>query len=107
MERRRVEMQPTQVFSLATKRLALARQKNRCGACGTLIYDLGRAGQAKHKFGEISHAHHIRHIKFGGTNTLENCVILCQACHYSAHEGGNYRSGAVVGRTKDFPHFNG
>jgi len=100
-------MNRTQDFSSPTKRLALARQKNRCGSCGTLIFALGKAGQAKHEAGEISHAHHVKHVKFGGTDRVENCVILCQSCHYSAHEGGNYRYGTVVGRSNDFPHFNG
>jgi 5-methylcytosine-specific restriction endonuclease McrA len=60
-----------------------------------------------HRFGEGAQAHHVVHIKFGGGSWLDNCVILCQSCHYSAHEGGNYRSGTVMGRKKDFPYFNG
>jgi len=49
----------------------------------------------------------MRHVKFGGTDSLDNCVILCQSCHYSVHEGGNYRFGIVEGSQSDYPHFYG
>ena len=94
-------------FSLATQRGALARQTFRCGSCGTRISALGTAGRGDHKYGEGAQAHHLRHIKFGGSDAVTNCVILCQSCHYSAHEGGNYRFGTVVGRESDYPHFRG
>jgi 5-methylcytosine-specific restriction endonuclease McrA len=94
-------------FALGTQQQALARQHNKCASCGTPILGLGQAGQAAHRFGEGAQAHHIRHIKFGGTDSLDNCVIFCQSCHYSAHEGGNYRYGTVVGRKQDFPYFDG
>jgi 5-methylcytosine-specific restriction endonuclease McrA len=94
-------------FSLAIQRSALVRQKFRCGSCGTPIRGLGNAGQAVHKYGEGAQAHHVKHIKLGGTDRLENCVILCQSCHYSAHEGGNYRHGKVEGKASDYPHFRG
>lgn len=68
---------------------------------------VGNAGRTEHRFGEGAHAHHVQHIKFGGSDTVENCVVICQSCHYSAHEGGNYHSGTVVGREGDFPHFRG
>jgi len=94
-------------FSRRTQQLALARQKHRCGSCGSRISRLGESGRADHPFGEMAHGHHVCHAKFGGLDTLDNCVILCQACHYSVHEGGNYRGGQVIGRTADFPYFNG
>jgi hypothetical protein len=94
-------------FSVATKQLALVRQKFCCASCGARIASLVAEGKQQHEFGEIVHAHHILHIKFGGMNSLENCVILCWSCHYSAHEGGKYHQGTVVGCPEDFPHFNG
>ena len=94
-------------FTSATQQLALVRQKFHCALCGTGIARLGEGGRSQHKFGEIAHAHHVRHAKSGGTNALDNCVIICQACHYSVHEGGNYKHGTVIGRREDFPHFNG
>ncbi len=94
-------------FSRATQQLALARQKHRCASCGTYILALGSAGQDSHRFGEGAQAHHIRHIKLGGRDALDNCVVICQSCHYSAHEGGNYRGGTVRGNKTDFPYFNG
>ena len=94
-------------FSPSTQQLALARQKFRCASCGTRISGLGLAGRADHRYGEGAQAHHRRHVKFGGSDSLDNCVILCQACHYSAHEGGNYRFGTVIGRKSDYPYFRG
>ncbi len=94
-------------FSVMTQLQALMRQKNRCASCGTAIHGLGNSGRGAHEFGEGAQAHHVTHVKFGGHASVDNCVILCQSCHYSAHEGGNYRFGAVVGRQSDFPHFNG
>lgn len=94
-------------FPTSIQNLALVRQKFRCASCGTSITRLGNAGASDHKYGEGAHAHHVRHVKFGGTAALDNCVILCWACHYSAHEGGNYRHGSVVGKSDDYPHFRG
>jgi hypothetical protein len=83
------------------------RQRFKCASCGARISHLGEGGRGQNPFREIGHAHHMRHVKQGGTSVLANCVVLCQACHYSAHEGGNYRSGTEVGRIEDFPHFGG
>lgn len=94
-------------FAERTKQEALARQQNRCASCGTPIVCLGERGLTEHAYGESAHAHHIRHVKLGGTNAVSNCVILCWSCHYSTHEGGNYRRGSVVGEEADFPHFYG
>jgi 5-methylcytosine-specific restriction endonuclease McrA len=104
-------------FSLVTQKLALARQKNRCASCGTIIFSLGDAAQTEHEYSEGAHAHHRKHINKGGLATLDNCVILCWSCHYSAHEGGIYHPyrdkntgivhGLVVGRKIDFPYFRG
>lgn len=94
-------------FSQSTRQLALVRQRFRCASCGTQISNLAEEGRSKHRFGEVAHAHHVRHIKFGGSDSVDNCVVLCQACHYSAHEGGNYRFGTVVGSDSDYPHLRG
>jgi hypothetical protein len=94
-------------FTPAIQRLALARQQNLCGSCGTFIRSLGNAGREDHEFGEGGQAHHIRHVKSGGLGDLGNCVVICQSCHYSAHEGGNYRHGTVVGTPSDFPYYKG
>lgn len=94
-------------FSRPTRELALARQRGRCASCGTHIFALGNAGHSEHQYGEGAQAHHLRHVKFGGLDSVDNCVILCQSCHYSAHEGGSYRFGVVVGNENDYPHFRG
>jgi 5-methylcytosine-specific restriction endonuclease McrA len=94
-------------FSKTTQRKALSRQRYRCASCGTGITQLGKSGAAKHRYGEGAQAHHLRHIKLGGSDAVTNCIILCQSCHYSAHEGGNYRFGKATGRKFDYPHFLG
>jgi 5-methylcytosine-specific restriction endonuclease McrA len=95
-------------FTRTVQAAALARQKYRCACCGETIAGLGEAGRAAHRFGEIAQAHHMRHASAGGTGAVDNCVILCQSCHYSAHEGGNYRYGSVRDTAAaDYPHFNG
>jgi HNH endonuclease len=94
-------------FTRRIRKLALARQQNLCACCGTRIFKLGEAGRENHKFGEGAHAHHIKHVKFGGKGNLGNCVIVCWSCHYSAHEGGNFRFGTVVGEPADFPFYKG
>jgi 5-methylcytosine-specific restriction endonuclease McrA len=94
-------------FTEATKRLALARQHFKCGSCGTPIHGLGNVARSKHKFGEGAQAHHIKPVKMGGLATVANCIIICQSCHYSVHEGGNYRHGTVAGTPADYPHYKG
>jgi 5-methylcytosine-specific restriction endonuclease McrA len=94
-------------FLRRTQLAALDRQKHRCALCGEKISALGHAGQITHSFGEGAHAHHMRHVKQGGSNALDNCVILCWSCHYSAHEGGNYRHSQIDTTASDYPHFNG
>jgi 5-methylcytosine-specific restriction endonuclease McrA len=92
-------------FDRATQLSALVRQEFRCASCGEPILMLGQAGREAHPFGEMAHAHHKKPISKGGRNDLSNCVIICESCHYSVHEGGRYATGTVVGRRKDFPFF--
>jgi 5-methylcytosine-specific restriction endonuclease McrA len=96
-----------QEFSEQTKFKALCRQNYRCASCGESIQSLKAVGRINHSYGEAAHAHHIRHVQQGGTNDPFNCVIICESCHYSAHEGGNYRSRAVWASQADFPYFDG
>src|SRR6478752_4808266 len=60
-------MKRPEEFPRAIQELALGRQKNLCASCGTPIARLGNTGRADHKFGEGAQAHHVRHVKFGGT----------------------------------------
>jgi 5-methylcytosine-specific restriction endonuclease McrA len=96
-----------QDFKRKTQEAALLRQGNLCASCGTPITAIGEGGRAAHKFGEGAQAHHVRHAKLGGTNHVDNCVVICWSCHYSAHEGGNYRFGTVIGTQDDFPFYDG
>ena len=94
-------------FAHMTKEAALARQRRKCAGCRTHIFALGEGGRTQHQYGEGAQAHHMRAVQWGGSSEAGNCVILCQSCHYSAHEGGNYRYSAVVGTPADYPHYNG
>ena len=94
-----------QEFSRATQEAALRRQGHLCASCGTAIAVLGTRGKTNHRFGEGPQAHHIKPIKAGGTNGMINCVVICDSCHYSVHEGGNYRFGEVIGTPEDFPYY--
>jgi len=94
-------------FTTTTQLAALHRQKFYCASCGTRITRLGELGRSQHKYHEIAHAHHVLHAKLGGTSSVDNCVILCQSCHYSVHEGGNYRFGIVISRAEDYSFFRG
>ena len=96
-------------FSKSTKQQALLRQKKRCASCGQKITSLNQIGKRSHKYGEGAHAHHVKHCQHGGTNNLSNCVILCESCHYSVHEGGYYRNNSkyLIGKSSDYKHFNG
>lgn len=100
-------MKRSREFSHATKELALVRQKKQCASCGTSIFLLGDKGRAEHRYGEGARAHHMRHVKFGGSDSADNCVILYESCHYSAHEGGSYRKGKIIARDIDFPYYIG
>jgi 5-methylcytosine-specific restriction endonuclease McrA len=94
-------------FSEPTKAHALRRQGSLCALCGKKIYGHGDSGRSRHEYGEGAHAHHVRKIMDGGSASVDNCVIICQACHYSVHEGGRYKTGSVVGTPSDYEFFHG
>jgi 5-methylcytosine-specific restriction endonuclease McrA len=95
-------------FSRKTMKAALVRQAYQCALCGTPIVALGKKPEL-HSFGEWGEAHHIRHARAGGDASLENCVIICWSCHYSAHGGGNYKDNSeqMQGTKNDFPGYRG
>jgi 5-methylcytosine-specific restriction endonuclease McrA len=94
-------------FPESVKQNALTRQNNKCGSCGEDIESLRQIGQISHKYGEGARAHHMRHCQMGGTNEESNCVILCEACHYSVHNGGDYRNKAsfLISSATDYDFF--
>ena len=97
---------PAKEFSYQTKRRALDRQDYLCASCASLILPFdGKLVSVAWE--ESAHAHHRKPMHAGGGGNLENCVILCSSCHYSAHEGGRYRTGTEWGRIRDFPYFRG
>ena len=94
-------------FTRVTKELALLRQENHCAACGEFILAIGEFGREAHYFGESAEAHHVRPISQGGTDAIRNCVIICKSCHYTAHEGGNFRFSDLRLTQSDYEYFNG
>ena len=82
-------------FSRSVQNQALARQKSRCASCGTHITAIGEAGRASHELGERTEGHHVIPHKMGGPITRENCVVLCQSCHLSAHQGGRWSDASI------------
>jgi 5-methylcytosine-specific restriction endonuclease McrA len=58
---------------------AYHRQNGKCAICGR-------------KLDGTHEAHHIKPRKFGGNDTLANCVVLHERCHREDAHGGNTRS---------------
>jgi HNH endonuclease/Integrase core domain len=84
-----------QRFPTSIQRQALVRQKFLCASCGTRISALGDSGKQSHQFGERAEGHHVIPHKLGGPITPENCVVLCRACHTSAHQGGRWSDTSI------------
>lgn len=58
-------------LSTEVKRKVSKRDKGQCVVCGTK---------------EKLHYHHINHFSKGGTNSVENIVLLCASCHAEEHK---------------------
>jgi hypothetical protein len=79
-------------FDDATKDQARFRQFGRCAVCGRSMNSL------------YEHAHHVVPNQSGNPansahawlRSAENCVVLCDVCHYAIHESGRYRQGGVA-----------
>ena len=92
-----------QNFPASIQKSALTRQKYRCASCGTPIREIGQAGRSTHLFGEGAEGHHVIPHKMGGPITVENCVVLCRACHLNAHQGGRWRDASIYDDLKALP----
>ncbi len=66
------------------------RQDGRCADCGDTNTGLN--------------AHHLKRQADGGSNNLNNIALLCDDCHYAAHNYGHYRQ-PIQTSAKDYPHF--
>lgn len=79
-------------FSWHTQQEARQRQAGACACCGESLDDV------------IEHAHHVIPNQSGkadeprhrGLRSADNCVVLCEDCHWRVHEDGRYRTGAVA-----------
>ncbi|WP_270935693.1 HNH endonuclease [Falsiroseomonas oryzae] len=79
------------------QRQALARQKDVCACCGVRIHAIGEAGVDRHPFGERAEGHHVipHRSPMNGPISVENCVVICRACHLSVHQGGHWRDVSI------------
>ncbi len=91
-------------FSTLTIETALQRQNGRCGICGEKVRKTGRR----------YNAHHMTSAMYGGSNSVDNCVILCDedeeggrggGCHLWAH-GNSFRREFELNRS-EYIYFNG
>ena len=79
-------------FSQAVKDEARLRQDGVCAVCGHSLDDTEE------------HAHHVVPNQSGDAKKpedawirgVDNCVVLCDVCHYRVHEDGQYRTGATA-----------
>jgi hypothetical protein len=89
-------------FSTATQQQARQRQNGVCACCGEKLDDV------------VEHAHHVVPNQSGSATdarhlwlkSAENCVVLCDTCHYRVHQDGRYRTGAVA-PPGYYPHSHG
>jgi hypothetical protein len=78
-------------FTSHVKQKAFQRQCNLCAHCGL---DLRNAWD---------NAHHVVPSQTGKVgasvdtflSSIDNCVVLCDPCHYAVHDSGRFRTGAV------------
>ncbi len=79
-------------FEDGVKKQARLRQFGLCAVCGDSMNDL------------YEHAHHVvpnqsGNVAISADSWLkgeDNCVILCEDCHFIVHDGGRYQKGAVA-----------
>ena len=95
----------TKPFSAPIKNAALARQGYHCACCPKIISAPGEGARAYHLLGERSEGHHLIPHKapLYGPNTIENCVVICQACHLNAHQGGRWFDVSIYDDIKELP----
>ncbi len=82
------------LFSETTKQEARLRQNSKCGVCGDELDSIAEF------------AHHIYPHSLGGDDIVDNCVIVCDPCHYIVHNHGQFRSG-IVAPKEYFEYFYG
>ena len=79
-------------FSWTTRVQARLRQHCVCAHCGDHLDET------------YEHAHHVVPNQTGTPGnpahqwikSVDNCVVLCEACHDRVHEDGHFRNGAVA-----------
>jgi hypothetical protein len=97
------EKQSHKRLPMSIQKQALDRQELRCASCGEHIPALGASGRHSHRFGEGAEGHHIIPHKLGGPVSLENCVVLCRACHLNAHQGGQWSDTSIYDDILELP----
>jgi predicted restriction endonuclease len=93
-------------FPASVQTKALVRQRYRCASCGLHISAIGEAGVSDHKYQERAEGHHLIPHKMAGPITVDNCVVLCRACHSNAHQGGRWRDISIYDDIAKLPMTN-
>jgi hypothetical protein len=78
-------------FSKAVKDAAFFRQNGRCALCRRSLQNQDEYGH--HVIPDQSGDPSNQEDQFLGT--ADNCVMICEACHWIVHEGGRWAIGAV------------
>jgi hypothetical protein len=81
---------------------ARLRQNGKCACCGTSLDDVWE------------NAHHVIPNQSGEPGNpkhawlmqVDNCVVLCENCHYRVHQDGRYQNGTIAGPDY-YPHSHG
>lgn len=89
------------IFSNETVSEAFKRQGGRYACCGKKLSNYPYSGSGSWE------AHHMISASHGGSDSLENCMILCIKgcnCHLNVGHSGNWKNG-VPQREDDFEYF--
>jgi len=83
-------------FSKEVQAEAWLRQDGRCAYCGKeLVFESTQQGERG-----AWEPHHRKAIKYGGTNYLRNCVLLCinlpENCHLNIGHSGDYKESPIL-----------
>lgn len=85
-------------FDKPTKRAALSRSEGYCEAEGSL-YD--REGRCNADLGKGFEFDHVLACSNGGENSLDNCLVVCPACHSFKTRTHDTPRAAKIKRTSD------
>ncbi len=83
------------VFDMGTMIAAFDRARHRCQCTDSSCKHPGNPESCNRTGDQNLEAHHIIPLYDNGPSTLENCMILCPACHDSVHGNDDWRKREV------------